>query len=213
MGLTTTVEEGLTEAVTQSASYNATTGWMSLHSADPGSSGTNEVTTGTGTYARQPVTFSGSGGIDTNNADVVFTLAATQTAAWVGLWDAQTGGTFVGGFPMAGQQFTATALTGGSTVDCPGHPFSAGSAVKAFAIPGLTSSLPTGISPDTTYYVIASGLTADTFELSATMGGSAITFSTSGGFAVAVDNSQTAGGVDETLSFPATTGVIYSTVS
>jgi hypothetical protein len=34
--------------------------------------------------------------------------------------------------------------------------------------------LPTGLSPSTTYYVIATGLTANTFQVSATYGGSAV---------------------------------------
>jgi microcystin-dependent protein len=37
-----------------------------------------------------------------------------------------------------------------------------------------TGALPTGLSPDTPYYVISSGLTANAFELSTTRGGSAI---------------------------------------
>ena len=37
-----------------------------------------------------------------------------------------------------------------------------------------TGALPTGLSPLTTYYVIAAGLTANTFQLSTTIGGSAI---------------------------------------
>lgn len=37
-----------------------------------------------------------------------------------------------------------------------------------------TGSLPTGLSPDTPYYVLAAGLTTNTFELSATRDGSAI---------------------------------------
>jgi hypothetical protein len=45
-----------------------------------------------------------------------------------------------------------------------GHPFQ-------FTTDG---SLPTGITPDTTYYVIAAGLAANTFEFSATKGGGAV---------------------------------------
>lgn len=37
-----------------------------------------------------------------------------------------------------------------------------------------TGALPTGLSPNTLYYVIAAGLTTNTFEVSATRGGSAI---------------------------------------
>lgn len=37
-----------------------------------------------------------------------------------------------------------------------------------------TGSLPTGLSPDTPYYVLASGLTTNTFQVSASPGGSAV---------------------------------------
>ena len=37
-----------------------------------------------------------------------------------------------------------------------------------------SSSLPTGLSEDTTYYVIRNGITADTFQVSATRGGDPI---------------------------------------
>lgn len=37
-----------------------------------------------------------------------------------------------------------------------------------------TGALPTGITADSTYYVIATGLTADTFRISATVGGAAV---------------------------------------
>lgn len=42
-----------------------------------------------------------------------------------------------------------------------------------------TVTLPTGLSTNTTYYVVVDGLTADTFEVSATKGGDPIT--TAGG--------------------------------
>jgi hypothetical protein len=38
-----------------------------------------------------------------------------------------------------------------------------------------TGALPTGLSVDTTYYVIRSGITTTTFKLSASKGGTAIT--------------------------------------
>ncbi len=38
-----------------------------------------------------------------------------------------------------------------------------------------TTTLPTGLSADTTYYVVVDGLTADVFQISATKGGDPIT--------------------------------------
>jgi hypothetical protein len=50
------------------------------------------------------------------------------------------------------------------------HGYAAGRPIKFMS----TGYLPTGITAGTTYYVIATGLTADTFQFSATVGGSAV---------------------------------------
>jgi hypothetical protein len=50
------------------------------------------------------------------------------------------------------------------------HGFAAGQKLKFTT----TGSLPTGLTPGVTYYVLSSGLTANTFQLSATAGGAAI---------------------------------------
>jgi hypothetical protein len=78
------------------------TAYVSLHTADPGDTGANELV-GNG-YARQPVTFSNPSNthnpsVDSNAAIVSF---ATATAGWgtvtnFGLWTAATAGTFLGG--------------------------------------------------------------------------------------------------------------------
>lgn len=51
-----------------------------------------------------------------------------------------------------------------------GHGYVAGDAVSL----STTGALPTGLTVNTTYYVIATGLTANDFQLSATLGGAAI---------------------------------------
>lgn len=50
------------------------------------------------------------------------------------------------------------------------HGYAAGRPVKF----STTGALPTGLTAGTTYYVIATGLTADAFQLSATVGGAAV---------------------------------------
>jgi len=57
----------------------------SLHSADPGTTGINELSGGT--YARQTVTFGAavSGQANVNNAPV-FDVPASGTVAYVGFW-------------------------------------------------------------------------------------------------------------------------------
>ena len=66
-------------------------------------------------------------------------------------------------------------------LSCVAHGLSAGDQVTISATQG---SLPGGLTSGTTYYVIASGLTADVFKVSATSGGSAvdITGSASGAY-------------------------------
>jgi len=65
---------------------------VSLHSADPGTTGTNELSGGT--YARQAVTFAAgvAGEAFVNNAPT-FDVPASATVAYVGFWDS-TGPTF-----------------------------------------------------------------------------------------------------------------------
>lgn len=66
--------------------------------------------------------------------------------------------------------FTVTIATPGVFTVADGHGLEAGQAV-VFTTDG---ALPTGLTADTTYYVISSGLTATEFQVSATVGGSAI---------------------------------------
>jgi hypothetical protein len=67
---------------------------VSLHTGDPGASGTDNEWTGGG-YARQSVTFgSATNGVVTNTAPLEFTGPASTTAAYAGFW--ATGPTFLG---------------------------------------------------------------------------------------------------------------------
>jgi len=72
-------------------------GFASLHTADPGSTGASEATGGSPAYARKAITWNAaaSGALD-NNANPVFDVAA-GTYTHFGLWSAVTGGTFQGG--------------------------------------------------------------------------------------------------------------------
>lgn len=77
-----------------------TTGFVSLHTSDPGDTGAAEVAGGA--YARQgPVAFANSGANPTtasNSAIVAYGTASTDwgTVAFFGVWDAITGGNFQG---------------------------------------------------------------------------------------------------------------------
>lgn len=77
-----------------------TTGWgfVSLHTATPGTTGASEVSGGS--YARVAVTWTASsGGSAASNAGALtINLPATTTAAFFGIWSALTVGTYyIGG--------------------------------------------------------------------------------------------------------------------
>lgn len=77
---------------TLATTYTGLASHASLHTADPGTTGTSEVTGGT--YARVAITWvpGGSDGIST--ASVSFNVPASTATTHVALWSAITGGTF-----------------------------------------------------------------------------------------------------------------------
>jgi hypothetical protein len=80
-------------------------GYVSLHTADPGSSGTSEVNGGSPAYARKSVTWNAasSANLD-NNANPVFDVPASTTITHFGLWSAATSGTFYGGAALSASE-------------------------------------------------------------------------------------------------------------
>jgi hypothetical protein len=65
--------------------------YVSLHTADPGETGANELTGGG--YSRKAVTFNApSGGSMTNSADIDFPNMPAATITHVALWDAASAG-------------------------------------------------------------------------------------------------------------------------
>lgn len=186
MPLTPTLQEELTGTVTRDASFANSEVWVSCHSGNPGTSGAHEVTAGAGTAGRQQATFnSGGSGADATNDLVAFSLVAV-TVSWYGFWTAQTGGTFLGGFPLTKNPLLATGINGSSIISAPGHGLSAGAAVRLYTAPNAQSAIPAGLSSDTTFFV-KTVPSADTITLAATLGGTAITPSSSGGFIVTTD--------------------------
>lgn len=74
--------------------YGAAATHASLHSADPGTTGANEISGGSPAYARKALTWT-AGTVDGQvTATAVFDVAASQGVTHAGLWDALTGGTF-----------------------------------------------------------------------------------------------------------------------
>jgi hypothetical protein len=77
--------------------------FISLHTADPGDTGLNEVAGGA--YARQSAAFTKTGTNPTVAANSALIQFPTATAAWgiigfFGIWSAASAGTFYGGWPV-----------------------------------------------------------------------------------------------------------------
>ena len=90
----------------------------SLHSADPGATGTSELTGGTPAYARIAPTFNAAASASRAlNANLVFDVPAGATVAYVGYWN---GATFLGSDPVTNESFagqgTYTLLASGTTL-------------------------------------------------------------------------------------------------
>jgi hypothetical protein len=71
--------------------------YASLHTADPGTTGADEVTGGTPAYARKALTWAASSGGSKGASLVTFDVGAGTTVTHFGLWSAVSGGTFLGG--------------------------------------------------------------------------------------------------------------------
>lgn len=88
--------------------------YLSLHTADPGTTGANEVTGGS--YVRQSITWNAaSGGTQTSSNGQTFAgMPAVAGNLWIGLWSASTSGTFYWGDPTAA--VTGPVSSGNSVV-------------------------------------------------------------------------------------------------
>lgn len=85
-------------------------GYVSMHTADPGTTGASEAT-GTA-YARGSSTFpsaSGGTGSTGGQASVTARTGSTTAATHVGIWTAVTGGTFVCGIALSQTENFSTA--------------------------------------------------------------------------------------------------------
>ena len=85
-----------------------TTYYMSLHSADPGTTGASELSGGT--YARQAyVATAASAGSEGNTAVITVPNAGSVAATHIGIWSAVTVGTYIIGAPLSAP-VTATSI-------------------------------------------------------------------------------------------------------
>lgn len=85
------VKNAMLDLIDESGAKAAT--HLSLHTADPGSTGASEVAGGS--YARQAITWNAAaGGQKTVVETPVFQVPASTTITHFGLWSAVSGGTF-----------------------------------------------------------------------------------------------------------------------
>lgn len=86
-----------------------TTYYLSLHSADPGTTGASEFSGGG--YARQAIVFTTwTTGATANTAAIAVPNAGTTAALYVGVWSAVTVGTYETGAAL-GSSVTAASVT------------------------------------------------------------------------------------------------------
>ena len=91
MPLTNASKEAAAVAVTGLGTY------VSLHTADPGTTGASEATGGSPAYARQQTTWTAGSSDGVVSGSEVTVDAAAATYTHFGIWSAASGGTFVGG--------------------------------------------------------------------------------------------------------------------
>lgn len=190
MGISTTLANRVLEAVLRATPWTAIPGVrLSLHSADPGAAGANEVS-GAG-YTRQTPTYAAaSGGSAAMSSPTSFTNMPAVTVTHVGVWSSDAAPVFLFSGALGGPQRefvvddTASNLIRSAT-----HGLAAGQAIRAVA--PLQGALPTGIVAGSLYYVLAAGLTVNDFAVSATPGGAAIAITTSGNGFWYLDGSKT----------------------
>jgi hypothetical protein len=104
MALSNAGKDALLEGLASVAVY------ASLHTADPSTTGANELTGGS--YARESISWAAAAlGNLATNANIVFDVAADRTITHVGYWSAETSGTFYGGRVLDASQTFATAGT------------------------------------------------------------------------------------------------------
>lgn len=77
--------------------------YLSLHTADPTTTGGNEVTGGSPAYARQALVWGTAAAGQISASQVSFNAPAV-TATHFGFWSAVTGGTWLGGDPLTAAQ-------------------------------------------------------------------------------------------------------------
>lgn len=88
---------------------STTSYWMSLHTADPGTTGASEYA---GVTRIQFPAGTASGGAISNTSTMTFTTSGATAVTHIGIWDALTAGNYVIGAALA-SPVTATSIVFG----------------------------------------------------------------------------------------------------
>lgn len=91
--------------------YAAQGTWLSLHTADPGSTGASEVSGGTPAYARKQTTWGTPASGSMVGSKVSINVPATTVVA-AGVWSASTTGTYLDKLTIA-----STTVSANATID------------------------------------------------------------------------------------------------
>lgn len=161
--------------------YTVTTVFTSLHTADPGLTGANEVSGGAGPYARQSTAFAASsGGLADNSAIEDFTGMPGATVVAVGAFDALSAGNFLGFAWLTANGDTwkpfISDAPANDTLSHPSHGYINDDRVVVSDL--VVGTTPTGLTNGTLYHVVSA--TVDTFKVSLTQGGAAVDITADG---------------------------------
>ena len=118
MAIATTYANNLLNALLRATSYTGpATVYLSLHTADPGTTGANEVTGGS--YARQAITFNAAASKQVaSSAQISFTgmpAVGSPGVQYIGFWDAASAGNFIEGGALS----AAKVVNAGDTFQFP----------------------------------------------------------------------------------------------
>lgn len=98
------------------AMLDSSTDWppayISLHTADPGSTGAHEVSGGTPAYARLAPSWGAAvDGVKAMTSTLSFDIPASTSVSYFGFWTDETGGDFIGGAQLsATESYTAQGV-------------------------------------------------------------------------------------------------------
>ena len=137
--------------------------WLSLHSGFPGMTGANELAIGRAAITWQPA----NPYRKASNA-IGITVGSGLLVAWIGMWDAATGGSFQGTTPLRGHPLEFYAVDATDRIHIPGgHPHTDGSRVVFFG-----GTPPTPLVEGTIY--VTRDAAADNLRVTDIAGGSPI---------------------------------------